>query len=118
VIISLACGTNIARAEPFIKKNNLSWIHGSGGDFDKGVGPRYKLRAIPYAQLIGPDQHFRRIPTTFLIGLDGKILGHDLSGGELEAVRKAMENPKLFPTTDLSRRRPSATTESRDFDAE
>jgi beta-lactamase regulating signal transducer with metallopeptidase domain len=98
VIISLACGQNIARAEPCIKKNNLSWIHGSGGDFDKGVGPRYKLRAIPYAQFVGPDgHHLRRIPVTFLIGPDGKMLGHDLSGGDVEAVRKALENPKLFP---------------------
>ena len=105
VIISLACGKNIAEAEPFIKKNNLSWIHGSGGDFDKGVGPRYKLRAIPYAELIGPDQHFRRIPTTLLIGPDGKMLGHDLSGGELEAVRNAMENPKLFPVAVAPARR-------------
>jgi beta-lactamase regulating signal transducer with metallopeptidase domain/protocatechuate 3,4-dioxygenase beta subunit len=97
VIISLACGKNIAGAAPLIKKQNLSWIHGSGGDFDKGVAPRYKLLAIPYAQLIGPDQHYRRIPTTFLIAPDGKILGHDLSGSDLEAVRKALENPKLFP---------------------
>jgi beta-lactamase regulating signal transducer with metallopeptidase domain/peroxiredoxin len=105
VIISLACGKNIAGAEPFIKKNNLRWIHGCGGDFDKGVGPRYRLRAIPSAQFIGPDQHLRRIPTTFLIGPDGKILGHDLSGTDLEAVRKAMENPKLFPVAAAPARR-------------
>jgi beta-lactamase regulating signal transducer with metallopeptidase domain/protocatechuate 3,4-dioxygenase beta subunit/peroxiredoxin len=105
VIISLACGKNIAGAEPFIKKNNLSWIHGAGGDFDKGVGPRYKVRAIPYAQLIGPDQRYRRNPTTFLIGPDGKMLGHDLRGDDLEAVRKAMENPKLFPVAAAPARR-------------
>ena len=105
VLISLACGKNIAGAEPFIRKNNLRRIHGSGGNFDKGVGPRYKRRAIPYTQFVTPDQHFRRIPTTFLIGPDGRMLGHDLSGGDLEAVRKALENPKLFPAAAAPARR-------------
>ena len=105
VIISLACGKNIAGTEPFIKKNNLSWIHGSGGDLDKGVSPRYKVRAIPWAHLIGPDQRFRTVPTTLLIGPDGRMLGHDLIGGDLEAVRKAMDNAKLFPVAaGLTRR--------------
>ncbi len=34
---------------------------------------------------------------TFLIGPDGRIVAHDLQGADLEAVRKALDDPKLFP---------------------
>jgi len=38
---------------------------------------------------------------------DGRILAHDLSGTDLEAVRNSLENPKLFSTTDRKTQRPS-----------
>jgi protocatechuate 3,4-dioxygenase beta subunit len=97
VLISLACGKDAAEAEKVIKKNGLGWTHGFAGDLVSGVATRYKFRAIQYARVFGPDQKLRRIPLTFLIGPDGRILAHDLSGGDLEAVRKALENPGLFP---------------------
>ncbi len=97
VLISLACGEDAAQAEQSIKQNGLSWTHGFAGDFVSGVAPRYKIRAIPSSAFIGPDQKLRRIPVTFLIGPDGRIVAHDLRGADLEAVRKALENPKLFP---------------------
>jgi len=104
VLISLACGKNTAEAEQSIKKNSLSWTHGFAGDFVSGVGPRYKVRAIPNAYFISPDQRSRRIPVTFLIGPDGKMVAHDLSGTDLEAVRKALENPKLFPVSSAAKK--------------
>jgi hypothetical protein len=58
----------------------------------------YKIRWIQHSALIGRDGKRRRIPLTYLIGPDGRILGHDLGGADLEAVRKALENPKVFPT--------------------
>ena len=85
-----------------IKKNGLNWTHGFAGDFVSGVASRYKIQAIPNAYFITPDQHVRRIPVTFLIGPDGKMLGHDLSGTDLEAVREALESPKLFPVSALA----------------
>jgi beta-lactamase regulating signal transducer with metallopeptidase domain/protocatechuate 3,4-dioxygenase beta subunit len=108
VLISLACSKKSAEAEQSIKKNSLSWTHGSGGDFVSGVAPRYKIGAIPNASFIGPDERYRRIPVTFLIGPDGKLLAHDLSGTDLEAVRKALENPKLFPASATSAERPAS----------
>ena len=71
----------------------------------RASAPVTRFRAIPYTQFVTPDQHFQRIPITFLIGPDGRMLGHDLSGGDLEAVRKALENPKLFPAAAAPARR-------------
>jgi len=49
----------------------------------------------------------RSIPETFLIGPDGRILAKNLRGGELKAaVRKALQDPNLFPTTDRTKQRP------------
>jgi peroxiredoxin len=96
-LISLACGPDAARTEQAIRPNAPSWTLGFAGDFVSGVAARYKLRAIQDTNIIGPDQKMRRVPVTFLIGPDGRILAHDLIGGDLEAVRKALENPRLFP---------------------
>ena len=97
VLISLACGKNTAQVEQSMTRNELSWTHGMGGDFNSGVAARYKIAAIPNASFIGPDRRHRRIPVTFLIGPDKKIVAHDLGGTDLEAVRKALESPKFFP---------------------
>ena len=104
VIISLACGINTAQAEQAIKQNRMNWTHGLGGDYVSGIAARYKIAVVKNSYFIGPDQRYRRIPVTFLIGPDGKIVAHDLSGSDLEAVRKALENPKLFPAAAPSRR--------------
>jgi hypothetical protein len=97
VQISLSCAQDAAEAEKAIRKNGLSATYGLAGDFVSGVASRYKIKAIPNTYFFGPDQKERRVPLTFLIGPDGRVLGHDLRGGDLEAVRKALENPELFP---------------------
>jgi protocatechuate 3,4-dioxygenase beta subunit len=108
VLISLACGMNTAPAEQSIKQNRMSWTHGLGGDFVSGVAARYKIGAVQNSNFIGPDERYRRIPVTFLIGPNGKVVAHDLSGSDLEAVRKALENPKLFPAAATPAQRPGS----------
>lgn len=97
VLISLASGKDAAEAEKVVKENGLGWTHGFAGDLASGVAARYKFQAIQNAKVLGPDQKWRRVPITFLIGPDGRILAHDLGGADLEAVRKVLENPRLFP---------------------
>jgi protocatechuate 3,4-dioxygenase beta subunit len=97
-LISLACDKDARQAESLIKEKGWSWIHGLAGDLPGGIGERYKIRAILNSSVFGSDQKWHRVPLTFLIGPDGRVLGHDLSGGELEAVRKALEDPKVFAT--------------------
>ena len=97
VLISLACGKDAAQAEKSIKENGLGGTHGFAGDFDSGAATRYKIRAMPNAYKIGPDQKRRWIPVTFLIGPDGRILGHDLGGDDREAVRKATGESQALP---------------------
>ena len=90
-LIGLSCDETAEAAERYIKENGLIWTHGFAGNLLAGVnaGKVYKVRAIP---------------ATFLIGPDGRILAKNLRGAELkEAVRKALENPKLFPTEPASR---------------
>jgi hypothetical protein len=45
---------------------------------------------------------------TFLIGPDRRIVAHDLGGADLEAVRKALENPKLFLVRTKTTRPPGS----------
>ena len=92
--------------EKFIKENGLSWTNGIAGDLASGVAARYKIRAIQNLVETGPDHKERRVPLTFLIGPDGRIVAHDLLGTDLEAVRKALANPNLFPLTDRTTPRP------------
>ena len=97
-LISLACGESAAQAEQSIKQDGLNWTHGFAGDFVTGAATRYDIRVIHQSQfMIGPDQKSRQIPLTFLIGPDGRIVAHDMSGNDPGAVGKALENPKLFP---------------------
>ncbi len=82
-LISLACDKNDEEARQYIRENGLIWTHGFAGDLAMGVGLSYKVRSIP---------------ATFLIGPNGRILAKNLRGAELkEAVRKALEDDKLFP---------------------
>jgi peroxiredoxin len=84
-LIGLSCDQTAEAAEQYIKQNGLIWTHGFAGNLLAGVnaGTVYKVRAIP---------------ATFLIGPDGRILAKNIRGAELkEAVRKALEDPKLFP---------------------
>ncbi len=97
VLVSLACGPSAAVSQRYLKREWLTWTHGSCGDPDSGVAAKYKIREFPTAYIGGPDGRIRRIPLSFLIGPDGRIVAHDMNGTELEAVRKALENPKLFP---------------------
>jgi peroxiredoxin len=98
VLISLACGKSAAQAEQSIKQDGLNWTHGFAGDFVTGAATRYDIRVIYQSQfIIGPDQKSRQVPLTFLIGPDGRIVAHDMSGNDPGAVGKALENPKLFP---------------------
>ncbi len=97
-LISLACDKDARQAEKTIGEKRLGWTHGLAGELPFGVSGRYKIEGIPNASVYGPNQKWRRVPLTFLIGPDGRVLGHDLSGRDLEAVRKALEDPKLFAT--------------------
>ena len=97
VLISLDCSQDASNATKFIKENGLSWIHGLAGEEGTGVSARYKVREFPNTYMMGRDDRRRRIPVTFLIGPDGRILAHDLIANDLEAVRKALEDPKVFP---------------------
>jgi hypothetical protein len=82
-LISLACDKDDEGARQYIRENGLIWTHGFAGDLAMGVCLSDKVRAIP---------------ATFLIGPDGRILSKNQRGVELkEAVRKALEDPKLFP---------------------
>jgi hypothetical protein len=45
---------------------------------------------------------------TFLIGPDGRIVAHDLSGDDVGAVDEALENPKLFSLAAERQLRPPA----------
>ena len=83
-LIGLSCDQTAEAAEQYIEQNSLVWTHGFAGNLLAGVnaGTVYKVRAIP---------------STFLIGPDGRVLAKNLLGAELkEAVRKALEDPKLF----------------------
>jgi peroxiredoxin len=108
VLISLDCSQNGAVAAKFIKENSLTWTHGLAGDDGAGVSARYKIREFPNMYIRGRDERERRIPVTFLIGPDGRIVAHDLIGNDLEAVRKAMEDPKLFPAAFRTIQSPSS----------
>jgi hypothetical protein len=93
-MIGLSCDETAEAAERYIKQNSLTWTHGFAGNLLAG-----KRESNVYT--------VRSIPATFLIGPDGRILAKNLRGAELkEAVRKALEDPKLFPTTDRTTRRP------------
>ena len=90
-LISLSCDESAEAAERYIKENGLIWTHGFAGNLLAGVNTAkvYKVRAIP---------------ATFLIGPDGRILAKNLRGAELkDAVRKALENPKLFQNSSPRR---------------
>jgi thiol-disulfide isomerase/thioredoxin len=94
-LISLACDQTDEMAKPYIREHGLIWTHGFAGGLAMGVGLTYRVRSIP---------------ATFLIGPDGRILAKRLRGSELkEAVRRAIENPKLFPAAT----RPTQPSDSR-----
>jgi peroxiredoxin len=95
-LIGLSCDQTAEGAERYIKENGLTWTHGFAGNLLAGVnaGKVYKVRAIP---------------ATFLIGPDGRILAKNLRGAELkEAVRKALEDPRLFPAAAGTTQPPSS----------
>ena len=104
VLISLACGISAAQAEQSIKQDGLNWTHGFAGDLVTGAATRFNIRAIQQSRfIIGPDQKYRQIPLTFLIGPDGRIVAHDMSGNDLGAVGKASREPQALPRSPLSR---------------
>ena len=90
VLISLACGKDAAQAET---------VHqGEWTGLDARLCRRFRLRRRRPLQDPGdPERLCLSVPirsdggsrVTFLIGPDGRIVGHDLSGADLEAVRKA-----------------------------
>jgi beta-lactamase regulating signal transducer with metallopeptidase domain/thiol-disulfide isomerase/thioredoxin/protocatechuate 3,4-dioxygenase beta subunit len=84
-MISLSLDDKAESALTYIKENGLIWTHGFTGNSLGGASASNAYRV-------------RSIPATFLIGPDGLILAKDLRGSELkEAVRKALEDRKLFP---------------------
>jgi beta-lactamase regulating signal transducer with metallopeptidase domain/thiol-disulfide isomerase/thioredoxin/uncharacterized GH25 family protein len=81
-MISLSLDETAEVAQRYIKENGLIWTHGFTGNLLTGASASnaYRVRAIP---------------TTFLIGPDGRILAKNLRGSQLkEAVRKALEGAR------------------------
>ncbi len=99
VLISLACGKDAAQAEQSIKQDGLNWTHGFAGDCVTGAATRYRIRAIAYSFNNAPDQRYLRIPLTFLIGPDGRIVAHDLRGTMLVQWAKRSRTPSSSPRT-------------------
>jgi hypothetical protein len=97
VLVSIADGEHAAQVERFIARNGLNWTHGFADFHVFDPVKCYKIRELPNVSVMGRDERRHRIPVTFSIGPDGRIVGHDLVGDQLEAVRKAIENTKLFP---------------------
>jgi hypothetical protein len=100
VIISLFVGPSAEPADAYVKQNAFPWLNGFAGDSGGGVPARYKVESIPHRYSITPYDRRRWIPLTFLIAPDGRFLAHDLKEDDLEIVRKALANEKLFsPST-------------------
>ncbi len=77
-LISLSSDQTAEPALRVIREKGLNWTHGLVDRFGSGVMARYDVRAIP---------------STFLIGPDGRILAKDLRGADLKAaVAKALES--------------------------
>ena len=111
VLISLACGKDAAEAEKFIKENGLNWTHGFAGDSSPASPPVTRSGRSRTLTSSGPIRRRRRIPVTFLIGPDGRIVAHDLMGdrpgGRAQGTRESQALPRggqdnttaLFPVT-------------------
>jgi hypothetical protein len=111
-IVLLSDGKTTAQAEIAVATSE-NWVRLESGRLDRSgnhplvaTGPdgRFtlpprddKFLLIAVLHLNDRDLGRRRVPVTFLIGPDGRVVAHDLIGSELEAVRKALDNPKLFP---------------------
>ncbi len=70
-LIGLACDETAEVAERYVKENGLTGVHGFAGNLPSSVGRRYMLRTIP---------------SSFLIGPDGRILARDLRGAALKVA--------------------------------
>jgi uncharacterized GH25 family protein/peroxiredoxin len=78
VMIGLSQDQNKEIIERFVKKEAISWPQAMiGANYESGVAADYGVRFTP---------------AVFLVGSDGKIIGKDLHGAELEAaVGKALK---------------------------
>ena len=79
VMISLSLDDLVSAPASYTRKNNMKWIQGFLGSWEESkVTPLYRVNGIP---------------SIFLIGPDGKIIGEELRGDEIrEAVEKAPGN--------------------------
>jgi len=107
VLISLDFGQSAVWAEESVKEYGLRWTQGFAGNVSYDVIGPYVHR-LARLFLRAPDPSERTTPATFLIGPDGRVLAHDMDGGDLEAVRKALEDPKLFPPAAKAADRPGS----------
>jgi peroxiredoxin len=71
-MISLSVDAQAAQPVDFVKKNDIHWLQGFLGEWQKS----------PVPDLYGVDG----IPAVFLIGPDGKILARDLRGPAIDAA--------------------------------
>jgi WD40 repeat protein len=79
-LIGLSCDADEEAAWRYARDNELGWTQG----FATGVG-------LPGTYLL------RGLPTTFLVGPDGRILARDLDAAALEqAIRVALKDDALF----------------------
>jgi thiol-disulfide isomerase/thioredoxin/protocatechuate 3,4-dioxygenase beta subunit len=84
-LLSLSCDQAPEAAEEYLRRNPMGWAQGFAGDFYSSIGTSYKLRAIP---------------STFLIGPDGRIVAKNLRGAALkEAITRALKDESLFKAT-------------------
>ena len=85
-LISLSLDETAEPVHRMIREKAMVWSHGLAGKFGSGVTASYDVLAIP---------------STYLIGTDGRILAKGLRGAELkEAVARAlasMDKPQGGP---------------------
>jgi len=82
VLVALSCDQSPEIAAEYVRKNGLGGTQAFAGSLQAGVASGYKVRAIP---------------STFLVGPDGRILAKNLRGDDLKrAVRAALDNAASF----------------------
>jgi beta-lactamase regulating signal transducer with metallopeptidase domain/protocatechuate 3,4-dioxygenase beta subunit/peroxiredoxin len=79
-LIGLSCDYQTEAAKKAVNDHGLNWPQGVAGNIQVGLAKSYKVRVLP---------------TSFLVGPDGKVLARNLRGAELkQAVRTALMNAK------------------------
>jgi uncharacterized GH25 family protein len=88
--LGLACGPAVDVLKPMIEKQKgMDWLQARVG---------YLMSRVPR------DYTVRAVPTTFLIGPNGRVLATNLKGEQLEhAIAAALQDDKLFAAVTTAR---------------